>query len=883
MEELTQPMETMEQPQFDVEQQQADIQTMEQGLDTQVVQPLPDEREASLFGTFFKWASKEVTHPKSIHEKPKLTVDDLFVQKTAKDLQDADLSKMDDSQPYQINFDTIHDQDDVKTVIGHMNEVNNIAIQNQRRNVVTDDEMRNLANDLNSDPETIKKVMGLQPGEIVPPEYVVSMFDVLKQSGNRLQELSGKIVLGEATDNEKISFYKQWEFHSQFTSQFMGVRAEYARGFRVFGINMGEGLHLDEAMNRISAGTEDINVMARQIIEARDNKSLTNVVQLQKGMFSKGTDALNELYIASILSGPQTHIVNTIGSGLKTLTMPLDTLVASFIKVGDGGQIVGKGEALAQIKGIIHASSEAWSVARNTLKTGDAYGGVSKMDVDYKKAISAEAFGLQEGSWGAKFADATGKFIRLPLDNLMGAEDAFFKVLAERGKLAQLAYRKAQEKGLEGKEASEFISELMNNPDKNMIMEAKNAGLEATFQQDLGKAGKSIQTARNNVVGARYVMPFVKTPLNIIYEGFVERSPVGLISKKYRNAIQAGGEKAQMAKAKLAIGTSANAVMIGMALSNQITGGYPADKKIRDTWKDQKVQPNSFVVEQEDGTKKYYSFDRLEPYNSFLSLAANMKQVMNLAQLDEHDPNLEKELAKVSAAMAVALAEATVNKTFMKGLSDVMNLFSDPNRYSDSYMQNFISSFVPYSSALRSITKALDPIVKDSNELLDKIRKQTPMMGSELAQQRDNYGDLLKYDHNFVPVFLKQGMEGTKVDKVKAEIERLAEVTKEVAIYKPSKRMGSYKLTPQQYEDYILFATKDKIRGNTMKDTIALYMKKDAYQKATDYQKVNLIKTIRNTYYDYAKAKLGEKYEEIRVKQRQIKEYELRKLSGFSF
>ena len=102
---------------------------------------------------------------------------------------------------------------------------------------------------------------------------------------------------------------------------------------------------------------------------------------------------------------------------------------------------------------------------------------------------------------------------------------------------------------------------------------------------------------------------------------------------------------------------------------------------------------------------------------------------MNLAQLDEHDPNLEKELAKVSAAMAVALAEATVNKTFMKGLSDVMNLFSDPNRYSDSYMQNFISSFVPYSSALRSITKALDPIVKDSNELLDKIRKQTPMMG----------------------------------------------------------------------------------------------------------------------------------------------------------
>lgn len=256
---------------------------------------------------------------------------------------------------------------------------------------------------------------------------------------------------------------------------------------------------------------------------------------------------------------------------------------------------------------------------------------------------------------------------------------------------------------------------------------------------------------------------------------------------------------------------------------------------------------------------------------------------MNLAQLDEHDPNLEKELAKVSAAMAVALAEATVNKTFMKGLSDVMNLFSDPNRYSDSYMQNFISSFVPYSSALRSITKALDPIVKDSNELLDKIRKQTPMMGSELAQQRDNYGDLLKYDHNFVPVFLKQGMEGTKVDKVKAEIERLAEVTKEVAIYKPSKRMGSYKLTPQQYEDYILFATKDKIRGNTMKDTIALYMKKDAYQKATDYQKVNLIKTIRNTYYDYAKAKLGEKYEEIRVKQRQIKEYELRKLSGFSF
>lgn len=877
------------------EQQQAtsDAQAMQQQLDTQELpQVEPQNTQAGLSSFLAKQIAKRKELAgvgiKEFEQRQASKISD-DVEIKSDILEETKLSDLDSNEPYQINFDTIQDQEDLRKTFGVLNEMNKEAIQTQRRNVVPDDELKGLADDLSSDPVTIKKVLGLKPGEILAPEYILSMKQTLTQSANRLKDLSQKIVSGEATDKDKIAFHKQWEFHSQYTTQFMGVRAEYGRGLRALGLNMeSNNADMQELMTRMSAGTLDETTMAQQLLMAADTKSITRVVDAQKkGVFARTGDAFSELFISSILSGVQTHVVNVTSNAMKAISMPLDTAVASMFKA-NGPDVIGKGEASAQIAGMWQSNIEALNMAFKVLKTGEAYGNIDKLDVDYQKAISANALGIPEGKF-ASAVDVFGKFVRLSTDNLMGAEDAYFKVLNERGKLRQLAHRKANDQHLSGDEYNNYVAMFMDNPPKDAIKEATQAGLQGTYQQELGKAGKGIQQIRGNIPGGTLIMPFIKTPINLLYEGFVERTPLGLLSKKYKDAMVQGGGAAQMAKAKMAVGTSVNATLLatfwnleyGSDSKVQVIGSYPADSKARQVMKDAGVQENSIMYIDDNGRKKYISFNRLEPFNSVFKLYANVMQVQKVANLNELDPDLEKEFSKMAAGISLAFAEATVNQTFMKGIKDVLDgLTAGTNvKKIESIMANYTNAMIPHSSALKNITKMFDDQIRDADGILDKVKKNLPILSKDYPPILDNFGKPMTYKDNLVPSFYKPGEEGSN-DKVRNEINRLVEATKVVPVYKPKKTLGGYRMTAQEYHDYCSFATHDKVDGKNFYEAIKEAMNTYDYKNSNDQIKVVILDSIRDAYYSYAKEMLKEKYPRIRKYDLDKVEYQNKLLKG---
>jgi len=308
------------------------------------------------------------------------------------------------------------------------------------------------------------------------------------------------------------------------------------------------------------------------------------------------------------------------------------------------------------------------------LKTREQHRGVRKLETDYTQAISANTLGIKEGTTAAWFTDKTGQINRVPTANLMGAEDAFFKVLSERGKIRHIAHREAVLQKLTGDEYDNFISMRMENPTPDMKKQASKSGLEATFQTEVGKIGGIARTIRETIPGGRYIIPFVKTPINLVYEGFVERTPIALISGKYKAALQKGGVEAQMAKGKMAVGTSVNAILLGYAMNSEVIGSFPRDRKMREAMQDAGIKEDSFVFTDEDGNKEYHSYDRLEPYNSILKLCGNISQTIKFANLDGENPEAEEEFKKLAAGLTVGSAEATVNQTFMRGLHELIAL-----------------------------------------------------------------------------------------------------------------------------------------------------------------------------------------------------------------
>ncbi|MGO4839435.1 hypothetical protein AB4144_45035, partial [Rhizobiaceae sp. 2RAB30] len=186
--------------------------------------------------------------------------------------------------------------------------------------------------------------------------------------------------------------------------------------------------------------------------------------------------------------------------------------------------------------------------------------------------------------------------------------DEFFKTLRYRAYVQAEAATRANAAGLTGEDFRQFISREMEKAIDPITGQAlhRTALQEAqttTFQQELlqGTAGATIQQVRSRHPVLTFVLPFVKTPVNVLRYGWKMAPGLNLLQKEFRDAFRGlqGAEAKAHALGQMALGSMFMGLSTTMALNGKITGAGPNDPNLRKELAATGWQPYSYVLDQE--------------------------------------------------------------------------------------------------------------------------------------------------------------------------------------------------------------------------------------------------------------------------------------------
>lgn len=617
------------------------------------------------------------------------------------------------------------------------------------RGRVTQAETERLASELNMTPESL---LSRRKGQAFNAEEALAARQMLAKSGNELVNAAKRIQqLDSPGDRDLAEFRHKWMRHVAIQEQVSGMTAEAGRALAQFRqAASSRSLRGDvlSSLVRAGGGKEELQDAARVLIEASETSPGVFNAVAEKARQPKWRNKISEFYINFLLSNPPTHIVNMVSNTATSIAQIPEYAAASAIgavrraALGDAAKerIMGE-EVGARAFGLIQGAKEGFHLFAKALRTGEADDFASKVEGDEFKAID----GLK------------GEIIRIPT-RLLTAEDQLFKGIARRMELNAQAVRIASKEGKTGAEREARIAELVADPTDDMYNRALEYGRYLTFQRKLGKGGQSISDFTSAILPAKIFIPFVRTPINLL-KFATERSPAAPLLKEWREEFAAGGERRDLALAKAMLGTGFAAIVYQAALEGTITGGAPPDAaKARllyaDGW-----QPYSIKV-----GDRYVSYSRLDPFSTTIGVAADMATLPSGLS----DRQLDDKMTMLVASVMGNLA----SKTWLSGASAFTEALTDPGRYADSLVQRTVGSFaVP--AGVAGVARAMDPISRKRESVMDAIQARVPGMTDELLPRRDIFGEVIENDSLGPDFFSPFWQSREKNDPVIAEMLRI--------------------------------------------------------------------------------------------------------------
>ena len=642
--------------------------------------------------------------------------------------------------------------------------------------------------------------------------------------------------------------------------------------------------NIEDAAKGTTKAAEDMDQTLKQVVDlvkegnkeaTRKLKNITKKLQAAKGnpeamremarggFLRKTLEINNELFINAILSGPQTHAVNVVSTALNTLVRPFDQSVGGLIK-GDMTEFMRGGKELfylAQSSGdALKAMAKAFQVEDNIINP-------SSMIDDRAEAAKRFRIRMDGPGWIPSLVNFAGTAIRLPSRFLL-SEDEFFKQINFRAYVKATAWENGVKAGRTGESLKNYIEEqfektieivnknsMANVDDENIIdlyEKAQQYAAEVTFTNDLpqGSFGGDFQTFINKHPSARIFFPFVRTPVNLLKNLGRRTAITAPFMDEYRQALKSTDPSiAAKARGELATGSMlwVTAGAAAFSISDDfseiaITGGGPRDFDLLNQKRQTGWQPYSFRFLQKDENGepiigddgrpkyKYISYQRLDPWSSFLSMSADITQIAG--QLDYQD---RQDLATVAVT---ALSRNITNKTYLQGITELAQLLAGEPYVLETYLQKRLAATVPFSALGRTIKKEIDPTIKDkSPKAGDDGMVFVRRFWNELAAVIPGFGDL-KPKQNFITGALIEYQPGYGPDnldllnpiRTSNSVNNLVMTTLDdiqMKVAKPKDRFFSkdkftgIELNSDQYQDYVNTIAFTKINGKRL--VYALY------------------------------------------------------------
>lgn len=655
-------------------------------------------------------------------------------KKAAKETEGVTVTgKAPEERAFQINFARINGAEDVKALMDEM--VNNPklvkSIQQARRGVKDERATLTAANDING----FDELLGRRTGQAFNAEQIVAARKVYYDTTEKLMESAKLAASPNASMIDQYNFRKMLAVHQAVQKEFMGVRAEAGRALQAWKINVGGNGQLaykemQEILNNFG-GQEASQVLANKISQLGTGINTTQINAIaDKGALARTVDAVSSVWTKGLLTNPTTHAVNTLSNVGTGLLLGMERMASSVM-----GKNIPIQEGVAYFQGYISAQREGLKNAAQAFRSGEAFMGGNKFETPRIRAEAQDVLDPNKTmGFLTKGLDWYGKALETFSTKLLAAGDSYSKTVAYKSQTYALSAREGVAKGLKGKELKQFIADSVNNPSNQLDTAAIEFAEYGTFQKELGRGGQAIQRLISDNPALRFVVPFVKTPINIFKFTF-ERTPLATLSKKIRDDISAGGVRKDMALTKMAVGTSSMMIAVDMAMNGQITGAGPVDPKLRQTLLNAGWQPYSIKI-----GDKYYSYGRFEPVATLFGMGADLAEI--LGNYEAYDVDQQETVEKVGLAAMTAIANQVVGKTFLSGMADTMEVLSDPQRYGQNFLSRFSGSLVP--AGVAGIERAIDPQTEFVFNELDAIKSRIPGLSDQVPNKLNVWGEEVK-------------------------------------------------------------------------------------------------------------------------------------------
>lgn len=676
--------------------------------------------------------------------------------------------------------------------------------------------------------------------------HVLAVRQLLATSAERVWDLAEKAAAG---DKKAIVELRQASaIHASIQAEVKGVQTEVARALSAMRVTAKTTKERHAQLDGVieSFGGQKTNEdFAKAILESRNRKDGRRILNrtLRGSWYARSRDALITMRTNGLLSNPSTHTLNIVSNFLALGNNVIERQIAA----GKGGKVgVQEGESIAMINGMVSSFMEAIQMAGSTFKSGIPSDKFTKMEIHQGKPvnpISGEAF--EVGGMMGKGVDYFGTAIGLP-GRLLVSSDEFFKTLAYRGEVHARAWRKVQEQGLSGKEARELYKQIIVDPPRDIKLSAVDFSHYSTFTKELGSAGKLVERFANTYPTTRLFMPFIRTPLNLLkYAG--ERTPV--LNKRIdwiRKDLESGDPaRKQLAEAKLATGKMFYMTGISLAMSGQITGAPPSDPELRRRMIETGWKP--YALKMGD---TYYPFDRADPFGLFFGATADLATLGSALSDEEYE-----EAAGVALA---SLHGNLIDKHYLKGLAELIDVMTADERSVwkvERLVKSIGSSMVPYSSLLRGVTRANDPVMRESKEFFEILRKNTPGFSDELPPIRNIMGDPVMYPEGAAMNLLSPYRPTDR--KYEPVLEEIARLKIDIKGAEGLKRLGSHELTLEQKDFW------SRKWGMLNKKSLVPFVTSKGYENIPDGMKAMQIEIMLRKNKAAARAMLIGEYEEL--------------------
>ena len=606
----------------------------------------------------------------------------------------------------------------------------------------------------------------------------VEFFGQLKtfnDMGKTIQELN--LSAGSALRQRKIGKgldNAQFEYQN---ANIMKEGAENLAGYQKFGDEISQIADLINA-GKIDEALKLADKIASHVKILDDPQKIAGVVNRWK----QSWNTWDEVWINGLLSSPTTFATNVASVAWVAARPLLQLGTAELIAKTTGAKSakLAAAEASAYLGEIHGAFTDALHLAWMAAKTEKSLFQPFKKQItgdNLRNALTESRLGETGKPVGPeqiyKLADVVGATVRLPSRGLL-AGDEFVKVLASRGQVAANGVYKASLEGVDLTDKRAVQGYIQNEMEfafdvnagslqeryrfsprdntgevdptsrANIYNQARalpvsEGGLgrntddlirRAAFQEDNKVADAVAQVRRWPIVGgvlSRFV-PFVRTPSNIIKQGFWEGTgastlfdTAAIFSRNFNNPQKAimeiqqqmlnDPDKQYIIMGQMALSTLAVGQMYNMAMNGQITGGGPdrwtpgaEGRKAQDAWKAAGNVPYSIDL----GNGYKLPFDRLgEPFTLVMKMAADLGMFSAYMTQEEQDQSF--------AYITSITTSSLYNSSFLRGFNDFMNIVgsvNDPARLNYQLgrgMQNWVATQTPFGGLLAYVDRVDNP------------------------------------------------------------------------------------------------------------------------------------------------------------------------------